>query len=109
VGEFTLRPAQARPARDPCCGYTLANYSNVGTIVRYKFGCVSQSGKRTAILSESPSQEGHFPPRLLGRISPPEGVEVTASHGFPLSTCKQGKLAVVEVEYEDGGFWRAAR
>ena len=90
-------------------GYTLANYTNIGPIVRYRFGCVLQKHKKTIVLDKWQVQEYYFPALLPGRIFPTEEIMVTRSHGFPLEMCKKGKVAVIEAEFEDGAVWKASR
>jgi hypothetical protein len=90
-------------------GYTLANYNNLGRVVRYRFGCVIQKDKRIVILNRRQIKEGEFSPLLLGQIRPSQELRVTGSHAFPEPICKKGKLAVIEVEFEDGAIWKASK
>lgn len=92
-------------------GYTLANYTNVGPVVRYRFGCVVQKNKRNVVVSERNLKEGFFPQLPPGKIVPSvsDMVGVSSSHGFPEGPCEVGTLAVVEAEFADGGVWKAAR
>jgi hypothetical protein len=92
-------------------GYTLANYTNVGPVIRYRLGCVIQKDKKNVVVSQRDLREGFFPQLPPGKIVPStlDMIGVSASHGFPEGPCEVGALSVVEAEFADGGVWKAAR
>jgi hypothetical protein len=97
-------------------GYlVLGNYST-GRAVRYRLGCVNeQKGKITVLRQGSPRCTNLRSIDLKG--DPTNQINYTVetlvlgiTHGFTLERCEENaKLAVVEVEFEDGAIWKAKR
>ncbi|GEM_PF-5501217 len=86
--------------------YAIANVSDA-RIVRYRVGCVVQEADGLKILSKRPAQEKDLAP--LDRVKNEAASEIVmSSHGnWGKPFCEgEAKLAILEVAFADGGFWK---
>lgn len=83
-------------------GFELCNHSS-RHINRFRKGCVKKKAGQLLIVEQRAYLEADLAPRqnvIQCRVW-------TAFHGaFPDEQCKQGQLAVIEVEFADGAQWK---
>ena len=81
-------------------GYDL-NSKTKTPINRFRLGCVHEQGKNLQIVHRLIPEDA--------KIAPDEKRVTLGFHHNPAKTCEQwnGKLAVIEVDFEDGTQWRA--
>jgi hypothetical protein len=73
-------------------------------VINFRLGCAKTKKNRIVILSERSYDDNRLRP-MSGDVV--EGRFWSANHGFfPLEECKKGKLAVIEVQLEDGKIWK---
>jgi hypothetical protein len=85
-------------------GYEIGNWT-IGHVVRYRLGCVADKDGTRKLLNKRPPVTMSLEPRTESEIS--IWGDVAMDGVARPEPCQKGRLAFIEVWFQDGGVWRS--